>query len=1255
MSLGIGRKLQPLTQMDSSNHHVILRCKIEITINSYPPNPVIQQFIEKTVQQRIIPLLEQLFSQYTPADVVIHLDQLVIDSGQLYIGNLKRELPLRTERILIPILKEQIRKAIHNPYTQQLTPLPAAKLQAIAHYLSEGNFAWWITENSEKAVARLYTTLLDHAPLSIGQLWHNLDKRKNAIQRCIKIFSMDIILQTLRILSGQLLENAADIIIEVGSFLYQTGILTNTPYTPQQQLLALALSAALTKQHFPTNRISWVAMLLQQVAIQTATSYKEILTKLQRHYAQNKGTLPVQGATLKSLILQLHDMALASPKSSYKALQIQKAQAQCTPWISIQHDLDPLTTTTKPISHGDSSTATATCEQCIAWPTPLKDKASPLNNYTPHQDNVSKLHPFAVEHVVNFLINHTPPPNQMVPSYFIEKSLAMEEAKKIRYYLHDICKNSISRKKFIQHATKATLDTLVEVFVPFSKTFLDQLETCIMATKMAADRGYPIESNRMQIKEAFITAAMNDSAEERDFAEQVIIYLGLQSRCQFIPWCNQLIKRAAKMQPDHLVESFTLLKNRVTTLQLNKIDHIDWLLLPIHKPLFQLDKASPRSYYNKMVSIVNQIMQAGLADLSQMEVKKLVKKHFSLFSIEEQKILYELLTEQLDHIEQGKASILQRWHLFLDRGILGDYAHATALWQKVMDHIVAFPLEEMVDKPHIRHRLITDFTHAQLMALIDKYSKLGKYLSPYIQSIYQLWCTIQHTLEAKTSSIAKHAFWEIILKNRLQSPTAIDEWITQITTQLGHTLTITPITLLQAFQSVKSPGNYAPLHTALNRIQQKQSKAIQMKSISNGCPVLANFALLLQGGLSFFTQQQETIIQKLENELTLYIQHEPASLLKFLHYQDDKPVITRRIVYFFSQSFTLNIITLLAKEKHPFVVACLNLLSYPTDEITPAHLSTWQKELSIAMITYLLTTDHIDEKLLLHHTLLHVCYDPTSVRRFITSIAYYTSTEHPYEQKAIRWLQSMIANLDNHAEAILPNQTELETPLSPTLWMLQRKQKQKKKAQPTEIRVYTKNTGLIFLWPFLYDFFKEQDLLNSNQFFCAQAAHNAVYLLQYLVTGKLQHPEWQLVLPKLLCGLPYDEPLLPYRPLNKHDNEYNKTETTATAPTEPTRPSIAENSQELIQKVIKSWKNLTKLQAIAPYQDGITPALFSMHFLKRLGILLKQEAVDIQDEYWHLTMMQQLHDDLDLSPPWSLKKVKLPWMQSAIVLFWATR
>ena len=161
------------------------------------------------------------------------------------------------------------------------------------------------------------------------------------------------------------------------------------------------------------------------------------------------------------------------------------------------------------------------------------------------------------------------------------------------------------------------------------------------------------------------------------------------------------------------------------------------------------------------------------------------------------------------------------------------------------------------------------------------------------------------------------------------------------------------------------------------------------------------------------------------------------------------------------------------------------------------------------------------------------------------------------------------------------------------------------------------NAGVILLGVYLPAFFQELKRTDGKTFPTPDDQYRAIHLLHYLATG-LEHPEEPaLALPKLLCGLPLEEPV----PLELELSEAEKNE-----------------SNDLLRAVIQNWPALKNTSP-----DGLRSG-----FLQRMGHLSRTES----QSAW-LLRPERLGQDMLLERlPWSISVIKLPWMEEAIQVEW---
>ncbi|HHE08238.1 MAG TPA: hypothetical protein ENL01_05155 [Chlorobaculum parvum] len=170
------------------------------------------------------------------------------------------------------------------------------------------------------------------------------------------------------------------------------------------------------------------------------------------------------------------------------------------------------------------------------------------------------------------------------------------------------------------------------------------------------------------------------------------------------------------------------------------------------------------------------------------------------------------------------------------------------------------------------------------------------------------------------------------------------------------------------------------------------------------------------------------------------------------------------------------------------------------------------------------------------------------------------------------------------------------------------------RAHPDERNgLYVENAGLVLLHPFLPQFFtalkvaEDEVLLQPDR---------ALQLLHFLATGSENVPEYELVLPKILCGL------APASLAGK----------TATLSDEE-----KEESEALLSAVTRHW-DVLKNTGIDALRET---------YLKRNGKLTRWH-----DGGWLLQVESKSFDILLDLLPWGFSMIRLPWMPSMLHVEW---
>jgi hypothetical protein len=163
--------------------------------------------------------------------------------------------------------------------------------------------------------------------------------------------------------------------------------------------------------------------------------------------------------------------------------------------------------------------------------------------------------------------------------------------------------------------------------------------------------------------------------------------------------------------------------------------------------------------------------------------------------------------------------------------------------------------------------------------------------------------------------------------------------------------------------------------------------------------------------------------------------------------------------------------------------------------------------------------------------------------------------------------------------------------------------------------IFVQHAGAVLLHPFLPAFFKRLGLTTQEGFIDNDAHQKALHLLYFLSTGDIQPKEYELVIGKILCSYPLQQPV--DMELNIAEAEFNE-------------------ANDLIEAVITQWDILKNSSPTALRESFLqrNGKLFTRN--KRLCLQIEKSAIDV------------LLDHL----PWNLSIIKLPWMDEILSVEW---
>lgn len=169
--------------------------------------------------------------------------------------------------------------------------------------------------------------------------------------------------------------------------------------------------------------------------------------------------------------------------------------------------------------------------------------------------------------------------------------------------------------------------------------------------------------------------------------------------------------------------------------------------------------------------------------------------------------------------------------------------------------------------------------------------------------------------------------------------------------------------------------------------------------------------------------------------------------------------------------------------------------------------------------------------------------------------------------------------------------------------------------EPEAQHIYVHNAGLVILWPYWQTFFERLNMLENDRFKDADTAYRAVHLLQYMVTGHAGHPEYHLVLNKLICGVQSGRPVVRSVELTEDEMQL---------------------ADDLLDNLIQQWTIVSNSDRAAIRES----------FLQRNG------RISVDDDAIRLTVEKRGIDVLMDHLPWPISVIRLPWMNKPLYVSW---
>lgn len=163
--------------------------------------------------------------------------------------------------------------------------------------------------------------------------------------------------------------------------------------------------------------------------------------------------------------------------------------------------------------------------------------------------------------------------------------------------------------------------------------------------------------------------------------------------------------------------------------------------------------------------------------------------------------------------------------------------------------------------------------------------------------------------------------------------------------------------------------------------------------------------------------------------------------------------------------------------------------------------------------------------------------------------------------------------------------------------------------------IYITNAGLIILSPYLGMLFEKCELMQGGVFKSIEDQYKAVHLLEYAATAQTGQDEHELVINKILTGIPIVDPVERKITLSDQDKE---------------------TVDSLLYAVTQQWRGLSGTSI-----DGL-----------RTTFLQREAKLEDGEEQYFMRVEQKPFDMLLDQISWNISKIKLSWMNKLLEVEW---
>jgi len=259
--------------------HVIGHTLIEVKFESEEEAFAHQAVLTSSVKNRLLPVMDDVFTELSPADHILRIDRLEVDLGVIAADGFAEEMARRLKERLGDALREHLQR-IGPLHTAELISPSLEEFECVKHFLQTGSLPWQATPGLGWSIDDLLQRVIASHGLQLLTFLRGAIGRGNVLTRLVYQFSESVLIDLVRLLEP----GAEEFIVEAISCLDLDR--SRPGWSPdgssRRRGWEFTLAYLLVEQGHRFDQRAYLASMIRQEATHTRGATPDLLEALMR-------------------------------------------------------------------------------------------------------------------------------------------------------------------------------------------------------------------------------------------------------------------------------------------------------------------------------------------------------------------------------------------------------------------------------------------------------------------------------------------------------------------------------------------------------------------------------------------------------------------------------------------------------------------------------------------------------------------------------------------------------------------------------------------------------------------------------------------------------------------------------------------------------------------------------------------------------------------------------------------------------------